>query len=170
MSSFDFQRLDVYRAAIEFIGVTHAIIERLPRGHGYLVDQLQRAATSVALNIAEGAGEAHSAEKVRFYRMARRSAFECAAILDVLATHHPADATELRTGEQLLQRIGAMLTRMTGSGKQPDSDSGAARLDSDSDSESLPGRQHSGTDPDSDAGAARLVPDSSGSSSSSPEQ
>ncbi len=134
MPAFDFQRLDVYKAAIEFIGVTEAIVERLPKGRGYLVDQVQRAATSIVLNIAEGAGEAQSPEKVRFYRMARRSAFECAAILDVLATQRLADATELRRGEQLLQRIGAMLTRLTGVGKQTDSDSGAARLDSDSDS------------------------------------
>jgi len=34
------------------------------------------------LNIAEGAGESSPNEKVRFYRMARRSAIECAGILD----------------------------------------------------------------------------------------
>ncbi len=134
MPAFDFQRLDVYQVSIEFIAVADAIVARLPKGRGYLVDQLQRAATSVTLNIAEGAGEAHSPEKTRFYRMARRSSFECAAILDVLATQHLADETELRTAEQLLQRIGAMLTRLNATGKQPDSDSGAARLDSDSDS------------------------------------
>ncbi len=131
MSAFDFQQLDVYKVTIEFIAVTEAIIERLPRGRAYLADQLQRAATSIAANIGEGAGEKQSAEKVRFYRMARRSAFECAALLDVLNVHHLADETELRAAEQLLQRIGAMLTRLTTT-KQTDSDSGAARLDSDS--------------------------------------
>jgi four helix bundle protein len=35
------------------------------------------------LNIAEGAGEFSPSEKARFYRMARRSATECAAILHV---------------------------------------------------------------------------------------
>ena len=129
MSDFDFRRLDVYKVTIEFIGATNAIIERLPRGHAYLVDQLQRAATSIALNIGEGAGEAKNAEKIRFYRMARRSAFECAAILDVLAAHQLGDATEVRTANNLLQRIGAMLTRMTSTGKRTDSDSGS---DSDS--------------------------------------
>ncbi len=134
MPAFDFQRLDVYRVSIDFIGVADAMVARLPKGRAYLVDQLQRAATSITLNIAEGAGEAQSPEKARFYRMARRSTFECAAILDILATQHLADATELKTGEQLLQRIGAMLTRLVGGNRQPDSDSGAARLDSDSDS------------------------------------
>jgi len=45
-----------------------------------LVWVYQRAATSVPLNIAEGAGEYSGAEKSRFYRIAKRSATECAGI------------------------------------------------------------------------------------------
>ena len=36
-----------------------------------LADQLQRAATSIPLNIADGAGEFSASEKARFYRMAQ---------------------------------------------------------------------------------------------------
>src|SRR3990172_8149091 len=46
-------------------------------------DQLQRAGTSVSLNIAEGAGEYSGSEKGRFYRMAKRSATECAGIFEI---------------------------------------------------------------------------------------
>jgi four helix bundle protein len=49
-----------------------------------LARQLRRASTSVSLNIAEGADEFSAAEKARFYRIARRSAAECLAILDLL--------------------------------------------------------------------------------------
>jgi len=56
----------------EFIHVFSFFKECLPRGRTYLADQLQRAGTSVPLNIAEGAGEYSSNEKIRFYRMARR--------------------------------------------------------------------------------------------------
>ncbi len=126
MSAFEFQRMDVYKASIEFIVVSHALIERLPRGRGYLIDQLQRAATSIAANIGEGAGERAKAEKARFYRMARRSAFECAALLDVMAAEHLADETELRNGRELLERIGMMLTRLVESAKRTDSDSATA--------------------------------------------
>ncbi len=126
MPAFDFQKLDVYKASIEFIVVSHALIERLPRGRGYLIDQLQRAATSIAANIGEGAGERAKAEKARFYRMARRSAFECAALLDVMAAEHLADETELRNGRELLERIGMMLTRLVESAKRTDSDSATA--------------------------------------------
>ena len=83
MTDFDHEKLDVYRAAIEFVALSNSIVESLPRGRSYLADQLQRAATSIPLNIAEGAGEFSSKEKARFYRMASRSTTECAAILDV---------------------------------------------------------------------------------------
>jgi len=82
-SYFDFERWDVYRAALEFIVVIKNVVESLPRGNAYLSDQLQRAGTSIPLNIAEGAGEHSGLEKARFYRMAKRSATECASILDV---------------------------------------------------------------------------------------
>src|SRR5580692_9880286 len=80
---FDHEKLDVYHLAIEFITVAETIVMHLPRGRGYLSDQLQRAALSISLNIAEGAGEYAVDEKARFYRMAKRSATECAGVLDV---------------------------------------------------------------------------------------
>ena len=83
MTVFDHEKLDVYRAAIELVVLINSVVGNFPRGTAHLVDQVQRAGTSVPLNIAEGAGEYSSNEKSRFYRMARRSATECAAIFDV---------------------------------------------------------------------------------------
>ena len=80
---FDHEKLDLYQAAIEFVVLVDKMIPTLPRGRAYLIDQIQRAASSVALNIAEGAGEYSANEKIRFYRMAKRSATECASILDI---------------------------------------------------------------------------------------
>ena len=71
---FDHEKLHVYRAAIEFVVLADEMIKQLPRGKAYLVDQLQRAGSSIPLNIAEGAGEFSHNEKFRFYRMAKRSA------------------------------------------------------------------------------------------------
>src|SRR3972149_8991337 len=79
----DHDKLNVYRIAIEFVLLADEMIQHLPRGRAYLSDQLQRAALSIPLNIAEGAGEYAIDEKIRFYRMAKRSATECAGILDV---------------------------------------------------------------------------------------
>ena len=83
VNEFDHERLEVYQAAIRFVAHADNVVEQLPRGRGYLADQLQRAATSIPLNIAEGAGEFAPKEKARFYRMGRRSATESAAVLDV---------------------------------------------------------------------------------------
>ena len=112
MTEFDHDRLDVYRAAIEFVALANGVVERLPRGRGYLADQLQRASTSIALNIAEGAGEFSGKDKVRFYRMAKRSATECAAILDVVRGLALTDPNALQPGRELLLRIVSMLIRM----------------------------------------------------------
>jgi four helix bundle protein len=49
----DHERLEVYQLGIEFVASANDFIERLPRGRGYLADQLQRAALSIVLNTAE---------------------------------------------------------------------------------------------------------------------
>jgi four helix bundle protein len=108
----DHQKLDVYKAAIEFVALSDTVANELPRGRGYLVDQLRRAATSIALNIAEGAGEFSQQDKSRFYRMARRSATECAAVLDVCRCLDLLAHNEIENGYTLLQRIISMLTKL----------------------------------------------------------
>ena len=82
--SFDHDRLDVYQRALELLDLTDRIIDAMPSGRAHLKDQLDRAATSIVLNVAEGAGEFSLADKQRFYRIARRSATESAAILDII--------------------------------------------------------------------------------------
>lgn len=113
MASFDHERLDVYQAAIDFVVLADDLAEQLPRGRGYLADQLQRASTSIPLNIAEGAGEFSPAEKARFYRIARRSATECAAILDVCRKLALANEERHGAGRELLVRVVSMLVRMS---------------------------------------------------------
>ena len=51
---FDHEKLDVYQAAIEFVVLVDEMIPTLPKGRAYLVDQLQRAASSIALNLSTG--------------------------------------------------------------------------------------------------------------------
>ena len=112
MSGFDHERLDVYAVAIDFVVLANEVVERLPRGRGYLADQLQRAATSIPRNIAEGAGEYSGAEKARFYRIARRSATECAAILDVAQRLRLVEDERYEAGRGLLLRVVSMLVKI----------------------------------------------------------
>ncbi len=112
MNYFDHEKLDVYKAAIELVVLIEAVVEHLPRARIYLADQLQRAGTSVPLNIAEGSGEYSRAEKARFYRMAKRSATECAGIFDVFRSLRLIEESRYRRGRELLIRIVSMLTKM----------------------------------------------------------
>ena len=112
MNYFDHEKLDVYQAAIDLVTLINSVVENLPRGRAYLADQLQRAGTSVPLNVAEGAGEFSSNEKIRFYRMARRSATECAGIFDICQRLNIIDEKNYSKSRELLMRIVAMLTKM----------------------------------------------------------
>jgi four helix bundle protein len=112
MDHFDHERLDVYQAAIDFVALADTVVEGLPKGRAYLADQIQRAATSISLNIAEGAGEYSRRDKARFYRIALRSATESAALLDVCRRLKLGEQSVLSDGRALLLRIVSMLTRM----------------------------------------------------------
>ena len=110
----DHEKLDVYQIAIEFVVLAERIVEHLhlPRSRAYVSDQLHRAALSIPLNIAEGAGEYAVEEKIRFYRMAKRSATECVGILDVCQRLQLLDEQHHTKGRELLIRIVSMLTKM----------------------------------------------------------
>ena len=111
---FDFEKLDVYQVALDFALSADDVAQKLPRGRSYLKDQLLRAANSIAANIAEGVGEYSPAEKARFYRIARRSAVECASHLLVSARLGLIqDDALLGRGRDQLLRIVAMLTSLT---------------------------------------------------------
>lgn len=109
---FDHERLEVYRAAIELVAIADEIADQLPRGRGKLADQLSRASISVPLNIAEGAGRYGKKEKQHAYRIARGSAMECAAIVDVWVTLELVNDERNRTAKELLLRIVSMLTKL----------------------------------------------------------
>lgn len=108
----DHEGLDVYNAALDFVSFVQDAIKRMPGGRRGLDDQLMRAAASMPLNIAEGAGEFSAKDKARFYRIARRSATESAAALDVCVRLQLADESEVQAGRDLLRRIVAMLTKL----------------------------------------------------------
>ena len=74
--------------------------------------QLDRASVSIVLNIAEGAGRRTPADKARFFAIARGSATECAAVLELLAARTVLTAQAHRHGRGLLVRIVQMLTRL----------------------------------------------------------
>lgn len=83
------EKLDVYQKAITALVLLDRVAQALPPGRSDLRDQLRRASTSVVLNLAGGAAEIKGPEKIRFYRMSRRSAAECLAVLDIVRALTP---------------------------------------------------------------------------------
>ncbi|MCB9540065.1 MAG: four helix bundle protein [Myxococcales bacterium] len=108
----DHQKLQVYQRALELVALADGVARAFPRGRAYLADQLRRAATSIVLNIAEGAGEFAPADKARFYRMAKRSAVECTAVFDVVERLALVDAERMSQARAAAVEVIAMLTRM----------------------------------------------------------
>ena len=108
----DHEKLDVYNLARELARAGNVVVQQVPPGRADLVDQFRRNSLSVPLNIAEGAGEFAPKEKARFYRIAKRSATECAAVLDHmidLSLLHPA---EVKATKLLLRRITGALVKL----------------------------------------------------------
>ncbi|MBS1119921.1 MAG: hypothetical protein H6Q90_2149 [Deltaproteobacteria bacterium] len=107
-----FQKLHVYQRSIEFLVLAHRVRSKMPKGHADLADQLRRSAQSIPQNIAEGAGRATRADKAKHYTIARGSAMESAAHLDVMQVDELIDAEHYARGMELLERVVAMLTRL----------------------------------------------------------
>jgi four helix bundle protein len=107
-----FDKLDAYRASIEYVRLTRPLVLRLRRQDLVMADQLQRAVLSVACNIAEGAGEFSPGDKARLYRYALRSATETVAILDAAWAVGSAGHGEHEQTRSLGMRLVAMLTRL----------------------------------------------------------
>jgi four helix bundle protein len=91
---FDHEKLDVYRKSIAFCAWVGEFLPLITQKTA-AKDQLDRASTSIPLNIAEGNGKFSVKDRARFLEMARGSTLECAACLDVLV------ARKLATLEQI---------------------------------------------------------------------
>ncbi len=82
---FKFEKLEVYQLALAYIDEIYDLSSQLPKSEEYnLKSQIVRAATSVALNIAEGSTGQSDAEQNRFLGMAVRSVLETVACLHII--------------------------------------------------------------------------------------
>ena len=105
---FDHEKLDVYQEAIAFCGWIGEFLTAIS-SKAAAKDQLDRASTSIPLNIAEGNGKFSSKDRARFFEVARGSALECAACLDVLLVRKLAKDEQVILAKEQLGRIVQML-------------------------------------------------------------
>jgi four helix bundle protein len=106
--SLDHEKLQVYQASLSFIAWLEPLLQRLPKSLS-VADQLDRASTSIPLNIAEGNGKFTGPDRCRYFDNARGSALECAAALDVLVAKGKCASEEIAAGKDRLVSIVSQL-------------------------------------------------------------
>lgn len=101
----------IYQRALELIKLSHEVSQAMPRGFAFLNDQLRRASSSVLLNFSEGFGRRSAKDRRHFFQIARGSALEVAAILDVALCHGALSEPLHAHGADLCDHLSAMLYR-----------------------------------------------------------
>lgn len=105
---FDHEKLRVYQDGLRFVAIADSVIAGLPAKLAAR-DQLDRASTSIVLNIAEGNGKRSRVDRCRYLDIARGSALESAACLDVLVVKKQLDEPGAAEGKEILVGIVSML-------------------------------------------------------------
>lgn len=101
---FDHEKLRVYQAALSFVEWLHPVLNSIPKSVA-VHNQLDRASTSIALNIAEGNGKRTSADRVKFFDTSCGSALECAAGLDVACCKQLISLEDASAGKLILEPL-----------------------------------------------------------------
>ena len=107
-----YEKLEVYQLSLDCVEFCVAIVQTLPKGYSELSTQLRRAIFSVSLNIAEGAGKSGFNDKKRFYEIAKGSAMESAAVVDILYRLKFIEHSEYTKIKTLLHRVISMLAKL----------------------------------------------------------
>ena len=111
---FKFEKLEVWRLSLDYIDLIYEIADNLPQDERYnLRSQVIRAATSVALNIAEGSTGQTDAEQARFLGLAIRSLLETVACQHLINRRgYLSDANELREAYRRADTLAMKLQAM----------------------------------------------------------
>ena len=100
--AFKFERLDVWQLSLDYIDLIYELADRLPVQENFnLKSQITRAATSVALNIAEGSTGQTDPEQSRFLGMALRS------LIETIACQRIIKRRKYLPGDPILDKIDA---------------------------------------------------------------
>ncbi len=110
---FKFERLEVWRLAIDFADAMFDIADRLPNQYQFsLGEQLRRASLSIPTNIAEGTGRDSGKESMYFYRISKGSAYEVISLLVMLQKRSAISEQEFQTHYQTANKIAAMISNL----------------------------------------------------------
>ncbi len=111
---FSFQDLKVWQKAVLFAEKVIRTVDKLqtPRKHYRLIEQLESAATSVAMNIAEGKGRQTTKEFIQFLFIARGSLFEVVTLLIIFQRLNWIKKETVMEFEQMAEEITKMINAL----------------------------------------------------------
>ena len=116
---FPFEQLTVYQYALAWVEAVETLCRTLKGKVSYpFLDQLSRAALSIPLNIAEGNGRWHMADKRQFFWIARGSIFECVPLIQLFHRKKLISDNSYQTYYAQLDTMAKMTTRLIQSLKQ----------------------------------------------------
>jgi four helix bundle protein len=105
----DFKELIVYQKALTVYSELDSKVLSIKELDRNIKDQLRRASISIILNIAEGSSRFSYADRKNFLVISRGSAFECVAVLDIIASSTKQNFSEI---ESTLEEISKILFKM----------------------------------------------------------
>lgn len=112
-TTYKFQKLEIYRLALDYTNLVYEVSNRLPTSENFnLKSQITRAATSIALNIAEGSTSQSDAEQARFLGMALRSLVETVACEDIIELRQYVNTEDLEPSRELGSKLFAKIQAM----------------------------------------------------------
>jgi four helix bundle protein len=107
---FKIEDLEVWKLALEYTDSVYEMSSKLPREEDFILkSQIRRAATSIALNIAEGSTGQTDSEQARFIGLALRSLVETVACLRLIQKRRYLATTDLDRLDKMANGLAAKL-------------------------------------------------------------
>lgn len=127
MKNQKFRKLDIWVQSMAFISAIYELSSLFPIDERFgLINQLRRAAVSIALNIAEGSGSGSDLEFRRFLRISLRSIYEVMTILEIASNMKFANqdiiTSRMKEADILAAMISNFIKRLTADSRQPMAD------------------------------------------------
>ena len=108
--AFKFETLKIWKDAVKFASEIYSLTKEFPRNEEFgLVSQLNRAAVSISLNIAEGEGRKSDADISRFINIAIGSLYEVVTILHISLEQKYINKVEFESFYQKCEDLSKML-------------------------------------------------------------
>ena len=111
MNDFFYKKLDAYKIAKEYTIYVYSLLRKYPNYEQFaLCDQLRRAVVSVPSNIVEGMGRMGLKERIHFLTISYGSMVEVMCQLDISQSLGYITEEELKTAEEISDRLGRVLS------------------------------------------------------------